>query len=143
MGYTASQVRELLKEHGLRATRPRLAVVQMLSRAHEPLSCSEVLKELEDEGLTMVTVYRNLVRLREVGMVKVVSKSHGCDHYALTEHDQVDHHPHFECIDCGRTTCLPNEASPKVELEGKWAVALRSATIHFHGTCPDCAEGGT
>lgn len=142
MGYTTTEVRALLKAHGLRATRPRLAVVQALSESSEPLSCTEVIKASGDEHLTLATVYRNLVRLREEGVARVVSKAHGLDHYALAEASRVHEHPHFECVDCGETTCLPSEVSPALDVAGEWGESLRAATLHFHGTCPSCAGAG-
>ena len=133
---TAAEIRATLKAHGLRATKPRLAVLRLLSKAHEPLSCTEALRELEGQGVTLVTIYRNMVRLKEAGIVKVVSKAHGCDHYALTEREPTDDHPHFECLDCGRTTCLPRAPSATSSPVSPGSSCSRSSSTSASSSTP-------
>ncbi|MEM9409156.1 MAG: hypothetical protein AAGA81_24205, partial [Acidobacteriota bacterium] len=46
MSITKKEARKLLRERGLRATSPRLAVLKVLAEAPNPLSHSEVLERL-------------------------------------------------------------------------------------------------
>ena len=73
MRLTKDEIRELLRENGLRVTAPRVAVVGVLSEAEVPLSHTEVVQRLGDTDWDPATVYRNLVKLREAGIAPVAS----------------------------------------------------------------------
>ncbi|MEM6962252.1 MAG: transcriptional repressor, partial [Myxococcota bacterium] len=62
---SVTELRTTLREHGLRATAARLAVLKCLANAEGPLSHSEVCSLLSDHGFDRATVYRNLVDLTE------------------------------------------------------------------------------
>ena len=136
--------RELLREHELRATAPRMAVVQLLARSARPLSCSEALEQLGSQDWDPATVYRNLVRLEEEGLARVVSRAGGMARYEfVTEAEPPEHaHPHFVCVDCGEVSCLPAMASPHIEADERWRDAVEHASIQLQGSCPDCRERG-
>lgn len=139
MGITADEGRRLLREHGLRATPPRLAVLGVLSSAETPLSHSEVLKRIGETGWDPATIYRNLVKLRKAGLAPVVSRAHGIDRYALAQANAEGHrHPHFECVDCGRIACLPAELTASMTMEGPWSASIKTAMVQLRGECPDC-----
>lgn len=134
---TRRQRREQLWARGLRATGPRLAVMRILSGAQEPLSCRQVYERLGETDWERTTIYRNLVKLREAGLARIVSRVEGTDRYALVSAD-AHPHAHFVCEDCGRLACLPRELSASVRIDGPWSVSVRAATLQLRGTCPDC-----
>ncbi|MEM6532995.1 MAG: transcriptional repressor [Myxococcota bacterium] len=141
MRINEDEARELLREHGLRATGPRVAIVLVLAQAPNPLSHSEVLEHLGETEWDPSTIYRNLVKLRDSGVAPMVSRADGVDRYAF-DHGDGHRHPHFFCEICGRVTCLPEEVTASLATQGAWAPALRTASVHLHGTCPDCLERG-
>lgn len=140
--------REILREKGLRATGPRLAVVETLAARGRPVSHSEVLERMGDIAFDPATVYRSLVKLVEVGIAQVVTRAGGMDRYALVEdtHETHAEHPHFVCTDCGRVSCLPGTLSLRTEtvlreeVADRWAPSVRHATLQLQGECPDCIE---
>ena len=141
VGMTKTEVRELLRSSGLRATAPRVSVIQVLADADTPLSHTEVVERLGDMDFDPTTVYRNLVKLHEEGLAPVVSRLEGIDRYALASGDGDGHqHPHFVCEDCGRVACLPTEVTAMKAKAGPWAASIKSATIQLRGECPDCLE---
>lgn len=141
MGIDKKQARALLKEHQLRSTAPRLAVISILSEATTPLSHTEVLRRLGETDWDPTTIYRNLVKLREVGIASVVSRAEGIDRYALSTSEDGDHrHPHFVCEDCGQISCLPADLAPPIRVEGKWSASIRQAMVQLRGECPDCLD---
>lgn len=139
---TRRQGREQLRARGLRATGPRLAVMRILSDAREPLSCRQVFERLGETDWERTTVYRNLVKLSEAGLARIVSRVEGVDRYALDSGD-AHAHAHFVCEDCGRLACLPREFSASVELDGPWSVSVRTATLQLRGICPECLPTAT
>ncbi|MEM1181736.1 MAG: Fur family transcriptional regulator [Acidobacteriota bacterium] len=133
------KILQRLRDHGLRATAPRLAVIGVLAEATRPLSHTEVLERLGDTDWDPATTYRNLVKLRDAGVAPVVSRIEGIDRYALAGDSGDGHrHPHFLCEDCGKVACLPAELTDSMAIEGPWAESIKRAMVHLRGECPDC-----
>ncbi len=139
MRMSSDEARRLLREHGLRVTSPRLAVLELLSQVHKPLSYMDVLHRLGHTDWDPATIYRNLVKLRDAGLAPVVSRAGGCDRYALAGAQEAAHrHPHFVCDDCGEISCLPMELAASITMEGPWAQSIAHATVQLRGECPSC-----
>lgn len=141
MALTTNETRKLLRDSMLKATAPRLAVVRVLEQAQQPLSYSEVLEELGQCDWDPATIYRNLVKLRDVGIASVVSRAEGIDRYTLTPHQRNDHkHAHFICMDCGRMLCLPTDLTASLSANDPWTQSIQRAMIELRGECPDCLK---
>ena len=135
------QTKATLREHGLRVTAPRVAVLQLLQAAEHPLSFTEVAERLGSSDWDRTTVYRNLVKLSEIGISTVVTRANGIDRYAVTTGAANKHrHAHFSCGDCGRVACLPDDVTASITMEGPWAASIERAMIQLQGACPDCLE---
>ena len=139
---TRGEARERLRTRGLRATGPRLAVMRILSGAEDPLSCRQVFERLGETDWERTTVYRNLVKLRESGLARIVSRVEGTDCYALAS-EEAHAHAHFVCEDCGRLACLPRELTTSIQIDGPWSSSVRGATLQLRGTCPECLPAPT
>jgi Fur family ferric uptake transcriptional regulator len=136
-----AEIKQRLRELGLRVTAPRLAVLRVLADAERPLSHAEVVALLgEDISWDRATVYRNLVALVEIGLARVASHAGGIVRYELARGEAHDAHPHFLCDDCGVVSCLPETAvvTPK---KAKWSKSLKGAEVQFVGRCPGCLGG--
>ncbi|AWV90111.1 Fur family transcriptional regulator [Bradymonas sediminis] len=141
MTINKDEARRLLHESNLRATAPRVAVLQILASSRTPLSHTEVLELLGETDWDPATIYRNLVKLRDAGVAPVVSRVEGIDRYSLVRNQHDEHrHPHFICEDCGQIACLPAELTASMLLEGPWANSIQSAMVQLRGECPDCLE---
>lgn len=141
---SASEYRERLRAVGLRATGARIAVLRILSGLSSPSSHPEIASALEGDGWDRATLYRNLVDLTRVGLLKRVDHGDHVWRYELADgkaHSDEEH-PHFLCTICGDLACLPAMKLdlPSVDLPS----ALRSGAvaIQFRGTCDRCAEAG-
>lgn len=140
MSEKKEELRNLLASQGLRATAPRLGVLEVLADAERPLSHSEVVNRIGDMDWDPATIYRNLVKLRDADIAPVVSRLDGIDRYALkTRPGEVHQHPHFACYICGELTCLPSNLTNLNALEGAWAKAVEQASVQLRGLCPKCA----
>jgi Fur family ferric uptake transcriptional regulator len=134
-------IKQRLRELGLRVTAPRLAVLRVLASAERPLSHAEVVGILgEDISWDRATVYRNLVALVEVGLARIASHAAGIVRYELARGATHDAHPHFLCDDCGVVSCLPEAAVVRPK-KTKWSKSLKSAELQFVGRCPGCLGG--
>ena len=135
--------RDLLRQHGLRATEPRLAVLQSLAEAEGPLSFTDLMGRGGTLRADRATVYRNLIRLCEVGIAVVAERLDGRDRYALASAHEGEHrHAHFLCQSCGRVNCLPAEVTALLVMDGPWGESIREAVVQLRGSCPDCRAAG-
>ncbi len=91
-----------LKNAGLKATLPRLKILELFEKSNERhLSAEDVYKVLlnagEDVGLA--TVYRVLTQFEEAGLL---SRHHFESGKAVFEINEGTHHDHIVCVKCGR-----------------------------------------
>ena len=139
MSLNKEDARSLLKDFGLRATGPRIAVLKILSTAENALSYSEVLHQLGDTDWDPATIYRNLIKLKDVGIAVIVSRAEGISRYALKKAEEDTHkHPHFVCDDCDKVSCLPSNLTMNVPVDEHWTDSIAQAMVQLRGTCPDC-----
>ena len=136
-------LRATLRKAGLRSTGPRLAVLKWLSRSQSPVSHPELFEALADAGFDRATLYRNLVDLAEVGIVRRTDFGDHVWRYELraSEDGHVVEHPHFVCTDCGGVACLPGVAVKIVTTGGETprSVRARKVAVQLSGRCNQCA----
>jgi Fur family ferric uptake transcriptional regulator len=136
-----TDLRDLIRSKGLRATPARLAVCVALQKAEAPLTHAEVAKLLDSRGTDQTTVFRNLTDLAEVGLLRrleVGDHLYRFEWAGSTEHEGT--HAHFVCVDCGGVTCLPEHspsAPPALRTGGK--KVIRDVTeVLYKGHCSQC-----
>lgn len=129
----------VLRDAGLRKTGPRLAVLGVLERAKAPLSHADVAEQLADDGFDRATVYRNLIALTEVGLVRRTDLGDHVWRFELVRADAPHEtvHPHFVCTDCGTVSCLP-DVTVRIDGSRNPAVAKKAVEVQLRGVCGDC-----
>ncbi len=110
-----------LKNAGLKATLPRLKILELFEKSVERhLSAEDVYKILittgEDVGLA--TVYRVLTQFEEAGLL---SRHHFESGKAVFEINEGTHHDHIVCVKCGRVEEFYDE-----EIEKRQQIAAES-----------------
>jgi Fur family ferric uptake transcriptional regulator len=91
-----------LKSTGLKATAPRLKILEVFQRGVQRHMTAEdvfrvLLEERSDVGLA--TVYRVLTQFEQAG---ILSKGHFESGKAVYELHDGKHHDHLVCLDCGK-----------------------------------------
>tara|TARA_B100000524_G_scaffold299399_1_gene174000 strand:+ start:768 stop:1211 length:444 start_codon:yes stop_codon:yes gene_type:complete len=131
-----------LKKVGLKATLPRIHVLQLLlSNEGEHMSAEVVYRKLYESGIdvNLATIYRVLTQFEEAGLVE----RHQFDATtSVFELKPDDHHDHMVCIRCHRVI---EYVSPEIEaLQEKIAkdhgFEIVDHTHVIYVTCPnaDC-----
>ncbi|MFT3664005.1 ferric iron uptake transcriptional regulator [Piscinibacter sp.] len=93
---------EELKNSGLKATLPRIKVLEVFQRSMQRhMSAEDVYKHLLAEGsdVGLATVYRVLMQFEQAG---ILSRNHFETGKAVFELNEGKHHDHLVCMDCGR-----------------------------------------
>jgi Fur family ferric uptake transcriptional regulator len=136
-------IEEDLKSTGLKATLPRLKILELFQKSNlRHLSAEDiyrtVLEERSDIGLA--TVYRVLLQFEQAGLLKRSNFESGKSVYELNE---GEHHDHLVCLDCGRVEEFFDpeieERQHKIaELKG-FEIADHSLSLYAHckqNPCP-------
>lgn len=135
-----------LKELGLKATGPRLKILEMFQKktsngTDRHMSAEEVYKELVDAGedVGLATVYRVLAQFASAGILIRRNFEHGT---ALFELDDGHHHDHLICVMCGKVVEFIDEEVEKrqFEIAQKHSYSLVDHSMALYGVCPACRD---
>ena len=129
-----------LKSAGLKATFPRLKILDIFRRADERhQSAEDVYRTLiaEDVDIGLATVYRVLTQFEQAGIL-VRSQFDGGK--AVFELNDGDHHDHLICTHCNKVVEFSDEKieSRQYKVAEDHGFILESHTMMLYGTCPDC-----
>lgn len=131
-----------LKEHGLRITAQRKALLEIfLANQDRVLSLPSLFEEVKTMGeeLNLSTLYRNLEQLEEIHLVHKMILDDGKDYYTLI--CQQHHHHHIICTGCGKKVILdycPYEEFLRLAKEKNFK--LLGHDILLYGLCNVCQK---
>ncbi len=91
----------LLARRGYRITAPRRAVLDAFVTSHEPRTVAQLHRSLGGERVNLVSVYRTVKLLCDVGLVRATDAAQGQRRYELAEPFTAHHH-HLICRRCGQ-----------------------------------------
>ena len=136
---TASEIFDQVTRRGHRLTRARRAVIETLVAAETPASVRDL--HSAAGAVDLVTVYRALHWLVEMGIARQVDAGNGGDRFELAGAETHTHHLH--CQGCGRMFTVPICGIPDTTLSGIHREHGFTVTTHrltFYGLCRDCAH---
>lgn len=130
-----------LRNAGLKATLPRLKILELFEKSDERhLSAEDVYKVLLNAGddVGLATVYRVLTQFEDAGLLV---RHHFESGKAVFELNEGDHHDHIVCIKCGVVEEFYDE---EIERRQKEAAESRGFKMQDHslmiyGICANCA----
>lgn len=131
-----------LKNAGLKATLPRIKILQFLEQSKiRHMSAEDVYKALLESGeeVGLATVYRVLTQFEQAGLV---TRHHFESGQSVFELNEGKHHDHILCIKCGKV----DEFIDKVIEERQELIAkekgfeMTDHSLYIYGICKDCRE---
>ena len=129
-----------LSRAGLRVTKQRRAMLDVLAKAQNPLSAEETHSKLESATCDLVTVYRSLEQFERIGVVQLGVRENGTKVYCLSHGH--GHHHHLTCRACGRTERVDLCIGEELEDVGRsYGFTDLSHVMEVFGTCPECQGG--
>ncbi len=93
---------EELKSSGLKATLPRIKILEIFQRTQQRhMTAEDVYRAVlaEDADIGLATVYRVLMQFEQAGLL---SRSHFESGKSVFELNEGQHHDHLVCLSCGR-----------------------------------------
>ena len=133
---------EELKSTGLKATLPRLKILEIFQKgAQRHMTAEDVFRVLLDErsDIGLATVYRVLTQFEQAGLLIRSNFESG---KAVYELDEGQHHDHFVCTSCGQVEEFYDaEIEKRQNLIAKdkgWVIQDHSMALY--GQCAECAS---
>lgn len=132
------EMAQALREAGYRLTQPRLAVLQVLEENDESLSPKEVYRRGKRicGSLGLVTVYRTLDVLTDLGLARRVHSEQRCHAYASAGTNR-----HYViCHRCHRVIEFPCEGLEDLidYVQERTGYRITDHLLELSGLCPDC-----
>jgi Fur family transcriptional regulator, ferric uptake regulator len=129
---------ELLRTHEMRVTEPRRAMLAVLVSEHGPFSAEELHGRMKANECDVVTVYRSLQAMEEIGVVRRCDFGDGTYRYEFNNGEH--HHHHIVCRKCRSVRTLDLCVADSLErLARQLGYQNVSHTLEVFGTCPVCA----
>jgi Fur family transcriptional regulator, ferric uptake regulator len=131
-----------LKSTGLKATLPRLKILDVFQRgAQRHMTAEDVFRVLLEErsDIGLATVYRVLTQFEQAG---ILSRSHFESGKAVYELNEGTHHDHLVCLDCGRVeefydAEIEKRQNAVAQVKG-FAIADHALSLYAHCTKEAC-----
>ncbi len=132
---------QILREHGIRVTPRKIAVLREILASDRPLGASELHGRASATiTLDLATVYRALDIFLKHGIIREIADDNGTQAFEIAcVHNPA--HPHFKCLKCRRITCLGSfEKSETESLFSRFSGSrtITDISITMSGLCESC-----
>ncbi len=139
---TLEEFTDALQDRGNRVTRSRVAVARALLEAEDWLAPEEIHRRAQAHhpNLGLVTVYRTLRLLGELGYVRRIHLEDGCHGYARSE---LAHGHHLVCRDCQQVVEFPGSEDLDGlvrRLSSRTGFVIEDHMLELLGVCPSCQD---
>jgi Fur family ferric uptake transcriptional regulator len=140
MYYTKKKIESALRQRGYKITSQRRSIISVIIGAREHLTPAaiheKVIREYPSVGL--VTIYRTLEMLAELGLICEMHAGGSCRSYLMRR--PTGHHHHLICSDCGKvidfTDCDLGDLESRLAAETKFKI--NGHLLEFLGQCREC-----
>lgn len=135
-----SDNRELFGKLGLKNTKHRNLIYDILKESQLPLTTEHIYLKLKevDTSISFSTVYRILDAFVSKGIV--LKSSISDDNKAMFELNRMQHKHHLVCISCKKMIAVENCPLERYEksLEKKTQFEITAHNLEIFGYCPAC-----
>src|ERR1700680_699545 len=139
---TTGRLQQTLGAKGIRLTRQRRVILQVMDDAEQHLDVDQILERAQkiDSGVHLVTVYRTIDLLKKHGLIDELDLLHlrGDRHYYET-HGPRDH-IHVACLRCGKVREFESRLYEqlKEQIARDFDMQVTVSRTEVGGICNDC-----
>ena len=135
-----SEAHALLWSCGMKATKPRLEIIESLFKEKKPLSIADIYAGIKSK-VDLATMYRVLEQLCKVGKVtKIQNPKNNSFMYEIRY--GRSHHHHITCTTCGEMEdvigCDADDLNTSARAHLKKFKSIQSHSLEFFGLCRKC-----
>src|SRR5450432_2390510 len=141
---TTGRLQQILSERGIRMTKQRRVILQVMDAAEQHLDVDQILARAQkiDSGVHLVTVYRTIDLLKKQGLIDELDLLHlrGDRHY-YESHGPRDH-IHVACLRCGKVREFESRLYEqlKEQISRDCGIEITVSRTEVGGTCDDCRK---
>jgi len=139
---TPGNLQRQLAGKGIRLTRQRRVVLQVMDTAARHLDAGEILARAQkvDPEITRVTVYRTLDLLKSQGLIDELDLLHLRGHRHYYESHGPRDHIHVACLRCGKVREFESELYERLkqQIEKDCGMSITVARTEIGGLCSNC-----
>ncbi|WP_281700340.1 Fur family transcriptional regulator [Cetobacterium somerae] len=122
----------------MKFSKQRELILNYILNSHEHLTADTIYADLKKDNpeLSLGTVYRNLTKLTEIGVIKKVSLPNQVDKFDKN----LEPHAHFICDECGSITDINIPEVDKFlnKISKDEDISIRKYDLTLNGTCKKC-----
>jgi len=131
---------EELKNAGLKATLPRIKILNFLEQSKvRHMSAEDVYKAMLDSGeeVGLATVYRVLTQFEQAGLV---TRHHFEGGHSVFELNEGKHHDHILCVKCGRVDEFVDKTieERQIKIAQEKGYSMTDHSLYIYGICNSC-----
>ena len=141
---TTGRLQQTLSKRGIRMTRQRRAILQVMDEAQEHLDVDQILERAQkvDSEVHLVTVYRTIDLLKKNGLIDELDLLHlrGDRHY-YESHGPRDH-IHVACLRCGKVREFESRLYEqlKEQIARDFGMKVTVSRTEVGGYCAECLQ---
>lgn len=143
MVYNDRKIVSILRQRGYKITSQRKAVLSVIAHSHDHLTPAAIYERVHQQypGIGLVTVYRTLELLSQLGLICEVHAGDNGRSYLLRR--PVGHHHHLICSSCSKVVDFADcdLAQMMDRVSRKTGFKIDSHLVEFLGQCRDCLKG--
>lgn len=139
--------KKILKEKGLKVTRQRLIVLEVLAENDtKHLTAEEIYErvKVENPDIGLATVYRTVQLLLELELIDRINLDDGYVRYEIGDMEKTKHHRHHHliCLKCGKVIAFQDDMLEALETGVQSALGFHVTDheVKLYGFCKDCSE---
>jgi Fe2+ or Zn2+ uptake regulation protein len=144
VGEPAGHLQSELRSRGIRLTKQRRVVVQVMETAARHMDAGEILDVAQqiDSNITRVTVYRTLELLKKLGLIDELDLLHLRGHRHFYESHGPRDHIHVACIHCGKVREFESDLYEelKQQISRDCGIEISISRTEVGGICTDCKQ---
>jgi Fur family transcriptional regulator, ferric uptake regulator len=141
MAYTPRKIESELRQRGFKVTPQRRTIIREIIDSKEHQTPNAIYEKVRREhpSIGLVTIYRTLEMLAELGLICEMHAGGSCRSYLMRR--PAEHHHHLICSDCGKvvdfTDCGLEELEKRISKESHFKI--NGHLLEFLGQCRKCA----
>ena len=135
-----NQLKEILKQKGLKITPQRLAIYGLLKNSKEHPSAEKIHKNLVTlfPTMSLATVYKTIDTFKEIGLVQELNIDKSNFRYDAN----TIPHPHIICLNCRKVEDLDTSILDNIyrNIQDSCGYKIITHQLYFYGYCPECSK---
>jgi len=134
-----SKAEQILREHNLSVTDARKSVLEVFLKTKKPLTVKDFRKKKKFEAINESSIYRNLSKLEDAGIIQPVPGAGEFQSYELVPNGHHHHH-HISCVKCKTVQCLDMCGLEKrmQTMADSVGFLLTGHSLQLMGVCSNC-----